>query len=203
MPAGSGVPFLQKPVQESAEGDDRASLAPTRRLGQLGTLAVSLVVVLGSGCGYTLVGKGSAIPEDIRTLYLEPFRNETSRVEVEQAVTQSIATELVTRRRFVLVQNRDEADAVLSGRVTSFRVVPLAFDGEGRAREYEVSVLASVQFVRRGADEPLWQNDRYVFRDNYDVDPSETGFFDRETLAIEETSEKFAETLVSDLLEGF
>lgn len=166
-------------------------------------LAATLYLGALSGCGYTLVGKGSAIPEEIRSLYLEPFRNETSRVEVEQIITQAIAQELVTRRRFVLVQSRDDADAVLSGKVTSFRVVPLSFDSDGRAMEYEISVLASVQFTRKGADEPLWHNDRYVFRDNYDVNASDAGFFDRENLAIEDTSEKFAETLVSDLLEGF
>jgi outer membrane lipopolysaccharide assembly protein LptE/RlpB len=155
------------------------------------------------GCGYALVGKGSAIPEDIRTLYLEPFANQTPRVEVEQFITQAVADELVKRRRFVLVQDRGAADAVLSGRVTGFRVVPLSFDSDGRAQEYEVSVLASVKFARSGDDEPIWENDSYVFRDNYEVEATGAGFFDRENLAIDDTAQRFAQTLVSDLLEGF
>ncbi len=49
----------------------------------------------------------------------------------------------------------------------------------------------------------LWQNDRYVFSDSYQLEASELGYQDRETPAIEATAKKFAETVITDLLEGF
>jgi hypothetical protein len=52
-------------------------------------------------------------------------------------------------------------------------------------------------------EEVLWASDRYRFRDSYEIDPSQVDFFDRETLVIREVAQKFAETAVTDLLEGF
>jgi hypothetical protein len=49
----------------------------------------------------------------------------------------------------------------------------------------------------------IWSNDRYQFRETYEVDAAAVDFFDRENLAIEETSKKFAESVITDLREGF
>jgi outer membrane lipopolysaccharide assembly protein LptE/RlpB len=165
--------------------------------------ALAVAFLLLGGCGYALVGRGSNIPDDVREVYLEAFENRTQRAEVEQFITQAMADELVTRRRFSIVSSPQDVDAVLSGVVTSFEVTPITFDGAGRATEYEITILAQVSFKRPGADSPIWANDRYQFRENYEVEADAAGFFDRENLAIEETAKKFAESVVTDLLEGF
>lgn len=166
--------------------------------------ALVAVALLGAvGCGYALVGRGSNIPDDVQQVYLEPFTNQTQRSEVEQFITQAMADELVTRRRFSIVSSPEGVDAILRGAVTSFVVTPITFDESGRATEYEITILAQVAFQRPGADTPIWANDRYQFRENYEVEADAVGFFDRENLAIEETSKKFAESVVTDLLEGF
>lgn len=174
-------------------------------------LLLVLTVGLGSlGCGYTLVGRASAIPEDVQELYLAPFENRTRRAEVEQFIGQAVAEELVKRQRFRVVSEREEADAELRGAVAGFSVTPVTFDGQGRAQEYEVAIIASVLFQRvrleAAPDEPpevLWQNERYVFKETYELGAEGASFFDRENLAIEESAERFAETMVTDLLEGF
>ena len=157
------------------------------------------------GCGYALVGRGTNIPDDVRSVYLEAFENETRRAEVEQFVTQAIADELLTRRRFSLSASILESDAILSGAVSRFRVQPVAFDREGRATEYEITIEARVRFYRRGApdDESLWSSQRYIFRQNYEVELESSSFIDQENIAIEETALLFAATMVADLLEGF
>jgi outer membrane lipopolysaccharide assembly protein LptE/RlpB len=162
----------------------------------------ALIVAL-SGCGYALVGRGSNVPEDVREVYLQPLENRTQRSQVEQFLTRSIADELVTRQRFAVVGSAEAADAVISGAVVGFATTPVAFDPSGRATEYEIAITAQITFKRVGSDEVLWSNDRYTFRESYPIDPSEAGFFDREDQAIEEAAERFAETMVSDLLEGF
>ena len=170
------------------------------------SLVLALVAAAGQiGCGYALVGRGSNIPDDVRGVYLRPFENETRRAEVEQFLTQAIADELLTRRRFSLVPTVIEADAVLSGAVSQFRVQPVAFDRDGRATEYEITIEARVRFHRPNAPEDvsLWSSDRYIFRQNYEVELESSNFIDQENIAIERTSLFFAETMVSDLLEGF
>lgn len=159
-----------------------------------------------AGCGYSLVGRGSNLPADVRRVHVRPLENQTPRSQVEQFLTNSIADELVTRQRFSLVTDPAEADAELSGAVTGFTVTPVTFDAEGRATEYEIAITARMVFRRNGVEGEegvLWSNDRYVFRETYELEVSEAGFFDQEDVAIEEASERFAETMVSDLLEGF
>jgi outer membrane lipopolysaccharide assembly protein LptE/RlpB len=165
-------------------------------------LGASLLTL--SGCGYALVGRGSSIPEDVRSVYLQPLANRTQRSQVEQALTRAIADELVTRQRFAVVGSEAEASAEILGSVTGFGVTPVTFDNEGRATEYEISITAQITFKRVGAEGAvLWKSDRYTFRENYPVDPSAAEYFDREDQAIEKASERFAETLVTNLLEGF
>lgn len=168
------------------------------------TFGVALAALALSACGYALVGRGSNIPDDVETVYLAALQNRTQRPQVEQFLTQAIADELVKRGRFTVVNGPAGADASLTGAVVAFGATPVAFDGTGRATEYEISITASVELARIDPEEILWSNSRYIYRENYEVDAAGgTGFLDRETEAIEEAAERFAETMVSDLLLGF
>jgi outer membrane lipopolysaccharide assembly protein LptE/RlpB len=167
-----------------------------------GALAALLLAL--AGCGYALVGRGANIPEDVRAVYIQPLANRTQRSQVEQALTRAIADELVTRQRFAVVGSESEASAEILGAVTGFGVTPVTFDPTGRATEYEISITAQITFKRVGEEGAvLWKSDRYTFRENYPVEASAAEYFDREDETIEEASKRFAETLVSALLEGF
>jgi outer membrane lipopolysaccharide assembly protein LptE/RlpB len=193
------------------EAVPRISISPNEgsqvRAGLVRLVAALLVLPI-VGCGYALVGKGSNLPPDIESIYVVAFENRTTRAQVEQLITQAITSEFVTRQRYRLADSADEADAVLEGAITRFATVPLTFDGQGRAEEYELNITASVVFRRAGerADPDsgiLWSNDRYLFKEVYDLSGDESTFFDRENIAMEEAAEEFAKTMVSDLLEGF
>jgi len=170
-----------------------------RHMSVLGALALSLLV----GCGYSLVGRATNIPPEVKNVYLEPFENSTERVNVDQILTQAVADELVTRQRFAIVASGEGADAELTGTVTGFEVQPVSFDADRRGTEFEISITASVKLRQLDPDQVLWENDRYQFRDSYQLEASELGFLDRETPAIEAAAKKFAESMVTDLLEGF
>lgn len=166
-------------------------------------LLLVLLAAAPLACGYALVGKGSNLPPEIKKVYLKAFENSTERVRVDQILTQAVADELVNRQRFEVVSSDVGADAELEGTVVGFEVTPVTFDADRRATEYEIAITAKVQLRQFSPDRVLWKNDRYQFRNSYPLDASELGFLDRETPAIEATAKKFAETMVSDLLEGF
>ncbi len=166
-------------------------------------LAPLLLLVLLSGCGYALVGRGSNIPDDVKSVYLKPLENRTQRAQVEQELTRAIADELVTRQRFSLVGSEAEANAELSGAVVGFGVTPVTFDASGRATDYEIAITAQILFKRPNEEKPLWRSDRYTFRETYPLVATEADYFDREDEAIQKAAVRFAQTLVSDLLEGF
>ncbi|HEX7809658.1 MAG TPA: LptE family protein [Thermoanaerobaculia bacterium] len=156
-----------------------------------------------SGCGYALVGRSNFLDPSIRTIEVPAFVNRTTRVELEQRVTQAVANEFVSRGRLNLVTNSADAHVVLRGSIDTFNIFPIAFD-QGRATRYQISITAKIELVdHRNQDKVLWKNDQYRFTENYEVNLSSTDAFDQETRAIQEIAVRFAESLVSNLLEGF
>ncbi|HUP63702.1 MAG TPA: LptE family protein [Thermoanaerobaculia bacterium] len=162
-------------------------------------------IVSLSGCGYALVGRANFLPPEIRTVQVPAFINRTTRVELEQRVTQAIAEEMVSRGRLRLVNEPSEADVILRGTIQSFGINPVSFNDQGRATRYQALVTASIELVdhRDDEDEVLWKNDQYVFRETYEVDPASIDTFDQETRAIQQIAERFAESVVASLLENF
>ncbi len=155
-------------------------------------------------CGYALVGHNVSLDPKIRTVEVPAFVNRTTRVGLEQLVTQSVADEMVARGRLKLVSSANEADAILRGSIDSFGIFPIAFNQQGRATQYQISITAKIELLdHRSEDKVLWKNDQYRFAENYQVNLESTDAFDQETRAIAEIAERFAETLVTNLLEGF
>jgi outer membrane lipopolysaccharide assembly protein LptE/RlpB len=161
-----------------------------------------LLAALPLGCGYALVGRGINIPPNVQKIYLAPLENATRRSEVEQILTRALSEEMVSHKRFTMVNDTTQADAVLSGRVVGFDTAPLTFDPDGRATQYQITITASMVFKDKG-DKVLWRNDRYTYKESYPVNPDATTYFDEEKLAIEQAAGRFARTMVIDLLEGF
>jgi len=132
------------------------------------------------------------------------FINRTTRVELEQRVTQAVADEMVARGRLKLVTQPSQADVILRGSIDSFGLFAIAYNAQGRATQYQVSVTAKIELLdHRNDDKVLWKNDQYRFTENYQVNVQSTDAFDQETRAIREIAGRFAETLVTNLLEGF
>lgn len=167
-------------------------------------LLVLLLPLLATACGYALVGHGNTLPPTARTIQVPAFVNRTTRVQVEQRVTQSVAEEMVLRGRLKLVTNPDDADLILRGSIDTFQITPVAFNDQGRATEYQASVTAKIELLdHRASDKVLWKNDQYRFLQNYPISASGPSAFDQETAAIGEIAQRFAQTLVSNLMEGF
>jgi outer membrane lipopolysaccharide assembly protein LptE/RlpB len=160
-------------------------------------------VVLATGCGYGLVGKTSTLPPDVKILAFETLLNQTPRVGVEQRLSREISRELASRGSFRVQPRPAGADAVLSGAVTGFDLYAVAFDEQGRAREYQVRITARVRLVYVKDEKVIWENPAFTFQDNYSFAPSAASYVDRETEAIDRVAERFAASLVSNILEGF
>jgi outer membrane lipopolysaccharide assembly protein LptE/RlpB len=160
--------------------------------------------LLLSSCGYSLVGRGNMLDPSIHTIEVPAFLNKTTRVELEQRVTQAVADEFVSRGRLRLVKTPADADAILRGSIDSFGIFPIAFNQQGRATQYQVAITAHIELLdHRNDDKVLWKNDQYRFTENYQVDLQTADAFDQESRAILEIAGRFAESLVSNLLEGF
>src|SRR5687767_11976455 len=128
-----------------------------------------LGLTLLSACGYALVGHSNFLDPSIRTIEVPAFVNRTTRVELEQRVTQAVAAEFVSRSRLQLISSAARADVILRGSIDSFSIFPIAFD-QGRATRYQISITAKIELLdHRKGDAVLWKNDQYRFTEDYEV----------------------------------
>ena len=170
--------------------------------------AVAAVFALAvSGCGYSLEGRGITTDPSIKAIGVPLFQDQTGRYDLDSKVTAAVMTELLKRGRFTVVRETSGVDAVVEGNILNFDVAPINFTASGQVTEatrYAITVTASVTYRKVGQQEPIWQNSRFSFRDEYDLDDSDSeNFFDREDQSIDRLAEQFARSLVAAMLEAF
>jgi outer membrane lipopolysaccharide assembly protein LptE/RlpB len=161
-------------------------------------------MLLLAGCGYHTAGHAGQLPENVKTVAIPAFKNETLTYRIDQMLTASVVREFTTRTHYhILNDASDDADATLRGTVLSSSAAPLTYDtATGRAAS--VLVVVSMRVVLTGRDgKVLYQNPQYVFREQYEVSQDLASFFEEDSPAFRRLSQDFARTLVSNILEGF
>jgi outer membrane lipopolysaccharide assembly protein LptE/RlpB len=167
-------------------------------------LAAVAAASLLSGCGYSLVGTGKGwLPDDVRTVWVPAFVNDTPVVGLEQRFTAAVLRELSARGRLKPASGLDQADAVLSGRISGYSLQPVRFDAQGRALEYQVLITARITLTDRKSGKVLFDEPSFLFRQPYNVPVTGSGYFNPENLAIDQMAQPFARSVVATILEGF
>jgi len=174
----------------------------------LSVSTVLLAALAASSCGYALAGRGSALPETIKTIGIPDFTNHTPYFEGGQTLSQRVRSEFIGRGKFKVLPQDSNVDAILKAEINSLTLTPTAFDSNQLATRYAITVVVSVQFIQASDKKVLWQNPNQVFREEYQVssgggvlDPST--FFGQSSNAVDRMANDFARSLVSAILEGF
>src|SRR5215467_639478 len=149
-----------------------------------------------SGCGYSLAGRGSALPASVRSIGIPMFTNRTTVFNLETTLTNRVRAEFIGRGRYRIDPTSNGVDSVLSGEVTSVSIVPSAFNQAQLASRYAITMTARVELRDTRDNTVLWDNPGLVFRQEYEatgnqtstgaVDP--TTFFGQDTNALERMS---------------
>jgi len=163
--------------------------------------ALSLLALFG--CGYHLAGTGTSLPEHIKTIGVPIFVNNTQGYQVEQKITGDVVQLLVQRGKYKVVPESTNVDALLKGTILSVSLVPITFQSDGRGKDYNVIITAKVTFTDVIDKKVLYTNPGYVFRGQYQIDPTSITYFDRSSEAVDQIAKDFAESVVSAILEGF
>jgi outer membrane lipopolysaccharide assembly protein LptE/RlpB len=163
-----------------------------------------LLLATGTGCGYHTAGHAVQLPENVKTIAVPAFVNETTTYRIEQLLTSSVIREFTTRTHYhVLSDTGEPADATLRGTVLSASSSPLTYNtATGQAASVLVVVSVRVSLTDR-TGKVLYQNPSYLFREQYEVSQDLTSFFEEDSPALRRLSQDFARTLVSNILEGF
>ena len=157
---------------------------------------ILFLLLFSSGCGYHTVGHAVQLPENVKTIAVPTFKNETTTYRIDQMLTAAVVREFTTRTHYHLVNDAgDDADLGAVGYLLCFAV-------SGRTASVLIVVSMKVVLSDRNG-KVLYQNPAYVFREQYEVSQDLASFFEEDSPAFRRLSQDFARTLVSNILEGF
>jgi hypothetical protein len=172
-----------------------------------GAVAVLMLASLLSSCGYALVGRGTVVDPSIKRIGVPLFRDVTGKAGLDQKVTQKVVEELLKRGRFDVVSDAVGVDALVDGELLRYDAAPVGFSDAGSSRtqasRFAITLTARVRYTKAGVEEPIWANESFSFRDEYEVGSDPSQFFDRELQAQDRMATSFARSLVAAMLEAF
>ena len=162
----------------------------------------------GEGCGYALAGRGSFLPEYIKTIGIPTFVNRTTVFNLETLLTQKVRAEFIGRGKYQILPQQTGVDAVLTGEITSVSIVPASFSTQQIATRYALTMAARIELRDVRENKVLWENPSLMFRQEYDAtggrsvnDP--VAFFQQDVNALDRITTDFARSIVSAILEAF
>ena len=164
---------------------------------------VALGALLAAACGYHLKGHSSSLPPEIKKVGIPIFINKTDRPDLEQRITARVISEFVTRGRYQISSSEEGVDAILRGEILVYLQTPVTLNVQGRATRYEILINARVVLTQVSDDKILWQDDHFVFRQQYDVPSTSSGIVSQEQAAVDLVADDFAKAVVASILEGF
>lgn len=116
-----------------------------------------LLLLFLTGCGYQLSGQSSFLPKDIHTIYVEPFINRSRDVGIEKELTTALRGEFYRRGQLRVVDQAEQADAILSGVVRALDSSVVSVNRKDEALQYESVMTLDVTLRRREPDEIIWR----------------------------------------------
>ncbi len=149
----------------------RKSSRTHRRSGRRAARALAwagLALAVGA-CSYGFEGGG--FPSHIRTIYIEPFDNQTAQFDVAQELYARLIEELPAKLG-LQPAGREAADAVLTGEVRRYQDVaqnyrPGSAQAAGNVLSHEVQIGISAQLVDVRDNVIRWESGSLVGRGTY------------------------------------
>jgi len=162
------------------------------------------LLLAGASCGYHTSGKSVRLPQNVRSIYVPAFNNNTHSFRVEQVLTSAVVQELHSRTNFqVVLSDKEPADATLNGTVVYVGTYPLTYDSQtGKASSSMLQVGMKVSLVGRDG-KVLWENPNYLFKSQYELSQDASSFFEEESPAVQRIAHDFAKDMVSNIVEAY
>lgn len=169
---------------------------------------LGLIAVFALASGFTECYKpvtSSGLPKHIKTVAVPAFQFEAKglRYRVETRFTEAVTKEVIRRGNGLKVQGTLEgADAVIEGTIRNFSFAGVILDRAGRARVYEVTIVAAVTVRDLKRNRVLFDNQNFIFRDSFEFSEDPRSFFNEEDPAVGRMARAFAESAISAFVNG-
>lgn len=157
-----------------------------------------------AGCGYHVAGKADLLPQSIQRIAIPPFGNVTTRYRLAERIPVALTREFISRTRYEIVTNADQADAILQGAVINYFAFPTVFDEiTNRATSVQIAAILQVKLTERASGKVLFERQAFEARQRYEISTDQVAFFDESAVALDRLSQDVARMLVSAILEQF
>ena len=171
------------------------------------SLAILIALVIHTGCGYSLAGRGSFLPVYIKRIGVPQFTNNTAVFELDRQVTERVRSEFIGRGKWTIVPDTTGIDGLLTGVITSVSLTPVAFNQAQQATRYALTLSASVEFKDMRTNTVIWSNPSMQYSEAFSLNPTNAldtaTFLGQDVNARERMANEFARALVSAILEAF
>lgn len=129
-------------------------------------IALLLAVASVPSCAYSV--HTSSLPPHLKSVAIPVFENGTTEYRLEEEITTAVIERFVRNNQLRVVDERS-ANAVLRGRITTYRNAVFGFSDATRAQEYRVAITVAVTFKDLVKNRELWADEALVKTANYYV----------------------------------
>jgi CO/xanthine dehydrogenase Mo-binding subunit len=164
--------------------------------------AAPLLLLLS--CGYHVSGHANLLPQNIKTIAVPAFGNNTTRYKLADQLHRAVTREFIERTRYRIVADPREADAVLEGVLVSYASYPIVLDpATGRASGVQMIATLSITLRERSTGNVLFQRPSFELRERYEIATDPRAYLDESDTAAERVSRELARGIVSAILSAF
>ena len=167
-------------------------------------LLLCAIALFSTGCGYHVSGRSDLLPASIKTIAIPAFGNITGRYRLTDMMARSLTREFITRTRYQVVADENQADAVLKGAVVNYLFFPNVVDQDtGRSAGVQVLVVLQLSLYEKATGKVIYTQPSMEVRNRYEIAIDPRAYFEESDLALERVSRDVARTVVSSVLEAF
>ncbi|MBV9759022.1 MAG: hypothetical protein JO340_00520 [Acidobacteriaceae bacterium] len=166
--------------------------------------ALGVVSLVLSCCGYHVSGRADLVPKSIQTIYIPSFTTFTTRYKLVDVLPKQMGREFLARTRFRIVNDPNQADALLRGSVNTVTAFPTVFDPtSGKATSVQVTVSLTINLIEQKTGKVLYSRPNMIARQSYEIPVDPHQFFDESDPAFDRLSRDIARDIVSAVVENF
>ena len=157
-----------------------------------------------SSCGYGVTGKADLLPKSIKTIAIPAWGNQTERYKVGDRLAGALTREFISRTRYNVVADPEQAEAVLTGNVLQVFPQPTVTDpATGRAAGVQMLVIMQMRLTERATGKVLFDRPQFEARQRYEISIDAAAYFEEGSAALDRLARDVAREAVSAILEGF
>ncbi|MCI5064303.1 LPS assembly lipoprotein LptE [bacterium] len=124
------------------------------------SLGLVLFFLFAGGCGYGFRGSESALPPDVKRVFIPVVVNESTEAGIDVLLTEALRDEFERYGVLSVVDKRSDADAVLDATITSIRRERGATSSNTDTALQMFTVMSLQAELRKRSGALLWKNNR-------------------------------------------